>query len=208
MTTVTATPPLVCPPWCTTPGEEHARELADPLDGATFHRSEVIDAWELRTQHPLRVNVDICDDLHQGRREGPVINIDGCMGRGSQDYAELDPPDARRLAAALVEAADLVEQTPLAQTGSGETLVHFWVCTPEGRPVLSRLLCDAAAQRPADGSRMASAWVGVTCPQCLAAGPTAAEAIEELPDVALVALGAWQSAEGDKTVVSDPERNV
>ncbi|GAA1543648.1 DUF6907 domain-containing protein [Nocardioides humi] len=185
-------PVLVCPPWCTTPPEEHARDLADPLDGATFHRSEVIDAWDLPTRQALRVHVDIWDSPRGGRREGPVINIDGKMSRGGQDYAELDPPDARRLAAALVEAADLVEQTTAPVTDA-EPLVHFWVCTPEGRPFLSRLLCDAAAQRPADGSRMTSAWVGVTCPGCLAAGPTAVEAIKGLPDVALVALGAWQA---------------
>lgn len=107
------TPALVCPPWCTTPAEEHASDLAIPYNDATFHRSAVVDAWQTPHQYPdklvnIEVRVRTWEDVSTGRRE-TAIDIDGDLGRGSEDYSELEVGDARRLAQALLMAADLIE---------------------------------------------------------------------------------------------------
>lgn len=67
--------------------------------------------------------------------------------------------------------------------------MHFVFITPQGRPFLSRMLCDLAAYRAGSGIAI-SAWGDVTCPECLALGSDLVTTLLGLPDAALVSLGA------------------
>ncbi len=179
--TTTASPGLTCPSWCTTSAEDH---YFDPVNGATVHYAPQFGLIQ----------------ISQGAvGSEPTESVNASTG---DTLSGLDAADLRELARDCLDAAAWLDRLthPDAEPDT-EPLVHFWLCTAEGRPFLSRILCDAAAQRESDGSRMTSGWDGVTCPRCVAAGPETADAIKALPDVALVALGAWPvPTQGEGTV--------
>lgn len=79
--------------------------------------------------------------------------------------------------------------------GAGDTpeasgrLTHYVFVTPEGRPFLSRMLCDLAGDNT-DRQTASSEWSRVTCPKCRDLGPDLAAELLEMSDAALISLGA------------------
>jgi hypothetical protein len=88
----------------------------------TFHRGPLVDQWTLEyDQNPVKVTLDSFEVPHDPRgSSGPVVIIDGDLGRGSLDYSELEVADARRLALAMLRACEVIEPTvtPLPTTSA------------------------------------------------------------------------------------------
>ncbi|WGY04335.1 hypothetical protein QI633_11315 [Nocardioides sp. QY071] len=51
------------------------------------------------------------EDVSTGRKQ-TCVDIDGDLSRGSEDFSELAPDDARRLAIAMLTAAEIADRSP------------------------------------------------------------------------------------------------
>lgn len=125
-TTIVALGP--CPSWCIVPREDHDAEVR--RDGTTFHLAHHVDTWALGYRNqPVKVIVDSFEaPAAPEHSSGPTINIDGDLGRGSLDYAELEVTDARRLALALLRACEVIEPTATSSPATSAAGHPTW-CT-------------------------------------------------------------------------------
>ena len=106
MTDTDQTTTIPCPPWCDlAPG--HGIELDDPSDstwGSRFHRRTVADVSTERGENAACVDLEC---LETSRGERIVVTTPVVLSIfGYREGDALDGPQARQLAAALLNAAD------------------------------------------------------------------------------------------------------
>lgn len=108
------TPPP-CPPWCGGLDEHHDEdrdEKTHAFDRGVQHQSPVIDKWESAAEDATEPIVVFVEGFTHDSRDGdwpPIVRVGGSICPGFVSGADLQAVDARRLAAALVLAADLLE---------------------------------------------------------------------------------------------------
>ncbi len=101
----------VCPSWCELPADH----VSSPVEWDNWHNC-VVAQFELaaigqeRTagEKPLSVEVQVCLD-EEGREYPPHIRLTLACTASSPDEEDLTPDEARKLAAALQKAADLID---------------------------------------------------------------------------------------------------
>ncbi len=105
--------PPPCPPWCALPAG-HAYDSYDPRYRDHEVASVVHFRQHVSTADPAAAYVEQSESYHEGKvsLEPPAVFYDGRMSERGADAGE-----ARRVAAALLAAADLLEQIT-RRTGS------------------------------------------------------------------------------------------
>jgi hypothetical protein len=92
-----------CPSFCRT--DHHAIE---DVEGLRQHDSEALCVASVSgMEHGASVSVIVCDDLEAGTRGVPVVDVATDDG--------FSPAQARQLAFALLEAAELAEMSAVAR---------------------------------------------------------------------------------------------